>query len=56
MLEELNALNADNTWQITTLPPGKKIIGCKWVFKVKHKFDGTIYHHKARLVAKGTHN
>ena len=50
MLEELNA---NNTWQITTLPPGKQTIGCKWVFKVKHKYDGTIDHHKARLVAKG---
>jgi len=53
MQEELNALNANNSWQITTLLPGKKTIDCKWVFKVKHKSDGTIDHHKARLVAKG---
>lgn len=32
----------------------KKIaIGCKWVYKVKRKSDGTIERHKARLVAKG---
>jgi len=53
MLEKLNALNVNNTWQITTLPPGKQTIGCKWIFKVKHKSDGTIDRHKARLVAKG---
>ena len=28
-------------------------IGCKWVYKVKLKFDGTLERYKARLVAKG---
>jgi len=53
MQEDLNALNVNNTWQTTILPLEKKTIGCKWVFKVKHKSDGPIDHHKARLVAKG---
>lgn len=34
-------------------PKGKNIIGCKWVYKVKRKADGTIDRYKARLVAKG---
>ena len=29
------------------------VINCKWIFKLKHKFDGSIERHKARLVAKG---
>ncbi|GJW40238.1 zinc finger, CCHC-type containing protein [Tanacetum coccineum] len=33
-----------------TLEPRK---GCKWIFKMKMKFDGTIYKFKARLVIQG---
>ena len=36
-----------------SLPDGKTPIGCRWVFKVKHKPDGSIDRYKARLVAKG---
>ncbi|KAJ8774987.1 hypothetical protein K2173_019991 [Erythroxylum novogranatense] len=50
---ELQALENNHTWELTTLPLGKKAIGSKWVFKLKYKSDGTIDKHKARLVAKG---
>lgn len=52
-LEEINALMANGTWTLMKLPPGKKAIGSKWVFKVKRKADGSIERYKARLVAKG---
>lgn len=51
--EEIQALEKNNTWQITKLPPGKRTVGCKWIFTVKHKADGSVERLKARLVAKG---
>ena len=31
------------------------MVGCKWVFKLKHNSDGSISRYRARLVAKGFH-
>ena len=41
------------TWELTELPPGKKPVGVKWVFKIKTNADGSLDKFKARLVAKG---
>ena len=35
------------------LPDGKNVVGVKWIYKIKHKSDGSLDKYKARLVAKG---
>ena len=54
MEEELEAIRRTNTWTLVRLPPGKKAISCKWVFKAKPILGGTSKARlKARLVARG---
>ncbi|PNX68420.1 retrovirus-related Pol polyprotein from transposon TNT 1-94, partial [Trifolium pratense] len=53
MKTELDALDRNQTWSLVDLPPHIKPIGCKWVYKIKHKADGSIERYNARLVAKG---
>ncbi|KAL2253435.1 UNVERIFIED_CONTAM: Retrovirus-related Pol polyprotein from transposon RE1 [Sesamum indicum] len=53
MDKELQALESNNTWEVVPLPSGKRSIGCRWVFKIKLKDDGSIERYKARIVAKG---
>ena len=46
-------VNKAKTWELVQLPPNKKAIGCRWVYKVKTKSDGFLERYKARLLAKG---
>ncbi|KAL0440782.1 UNVERIFIED_CONTAM: Retrovirus-related Pol polyprotein from transposon RE1 [Sesamum radiatum] len=53
MQQEIDALERNKTWEISYLPQGKNVIGCRWIYKIKLRPDGTIERCKARLVAKG---
>jgi hypothetical protein len=52
MDEELLALHKTNIWDLVPLSPGKNVIGCHWVYKIKINSDGSIKRYKARLIAK----
>ena len=53
MKSEFQALENNNTWTIVSLPPGKRAIGCKWVYRIKYNANGTVERYKARLVILG---
>jgi histone deacetylase 1/2 len=53
MQVEYDALMKNKTWHLVPPQKGMNIIGCKWVYKVKRKADGSLDRYKARLVAKG---
>ena len=53
MKEELDALTKNHTWDLVTLPLRQSVVGCKWTYKIKTHFDGSIERYKACLVAKG---
>ena len=54
MLEEMESLQKNKTWELVKLPKGKKAIGCKWILRKKEALlekEGENF--KAQLVAKG---
>jgi hypothetical protein len=53
MKHKIHALEHNGTWTMKPLPPGKKAIGCKWVYRIKYNSDGSTERFKARLVILG---
>ena len=53
MKEELDAQHKTGIWDLVNLPSRKSAIGCKWVYKIKTRSDGTVDHYKARIVTRG---
>lgn len=53
MAQEYRSLISNSTWTLSELPPGRKAIRNKWVYRIKMAADGTVSRFKARLVAKG---
>ncbi|XP_062118737.1 uncharacterized mitochondrial protein AtMg00820-like [Humulus lupulus] len=55
MHTEFTALQSQGTWSLVPFPANCKVIGSKWVYRIKLKADGSVNRYKARLVAKGSH-
>ncbi|CAI7932872.1 unnamed protein product [Closterium sp. NIES-54] len=51
--EEYESLLENETWELCELPPGKKAISSKLIFRHKYGPDGELTRYKSRLVAKG---
>jgi len=52
VVEEIESLHVNDTWELAELPKEKKAIGCKWVYAKKERFSDGNVHYKAKLVAK----
>jgi len=46
MNEEIKLIEKNKTWELMDKPKGKKIIGFKWVYKIKNNGDGLIQKYK----------
>lgn len=54
MSEEMTSLYKNNTWELVKRPGNKRIVGCKWIFRVKEGLAGSeLRRFKERLMAKG---
>ena len=49
----MGSLRLNEVWELVELPPNRRIIGSKWVFKRKVDADEEVERYKARLVAQG---
>lgn len=53
MEDEMKSLHDNGVWELTDLPNGQRVVGNRWVFRIKQNPDGSTGRYKARLVAKG---
>ena len=53
MRDEIESLNKLGVWEVVPRPENRKVIGCKWVYRIKTNAQGEVERYKARLVAKG---
>lgn len=53
MEEDYSSLMKNHTWDLCSLPKGRKLVQCKWIYHTKFFDDGSIDEYKAHLVVKG---
>jgi hypothetical protein len=53
MVDEYEALRANDTWRLIPRPPDTNIVTGKWIFRHKFHADGSLARHKARWVVRG---
>jgi hypothetical protein len=53
MLEEVDSLKQNKTWEIVDPPKDRRVLSGKWVFKLKRGPHGEVLRHKSRWVVRG---
>jgi hypothetical protein len=52
MQEKIETLHKNNTWDLVSLPQGRKAISNKWVHKIKRDGNDQMERYRARLLRK----
>ncbi|CAN6576848.1 unnamed protein product [Malus baccata var. baccata] len=52
MLDEFQALESTGIWTLVPSSPHQNLVGCKWVFRIKRKPDGSIDQYKPILLLR----
>jgi hypothetical protein len=47
MKDEIRSMSVNKVWDLERIPSGAKIIGCKWVYKMKYDSKGNVERFKA---------
>jgi hypothetical protein len=42
MEDEIKSMSTNKVWDLEPIPKGAKIVGYKWVYKIKHDFQENI--------------
>ena len=53
MVEEYDSIMKNQVWEVVPRPEGKKVVGSRWIYKVKHAANKSVEKYKVRFVAKG---
>ena len=51
--EEYHVLQKNETWELVNLPPGRKLVKWKWIFKTNFDSYGSYLKYNSILVANG---
>ena len=52
IVEEMEALDKNEAWDLVEFRDGRKLVGSKWIFKKKLNAIGKVKKYKAQLVTK----
>ena len=53
MVEEYDSIMNNQVWDVVSRPQGKKVVGSRWIYKVKHAADKSVEKYKVHFMAKG---
>ena len=53
MVEEYDSIMKNQVWEVVPRSQGKKVVGSRWIYKVKHAANGNMEKYKACFMEKG---